>query len=186
VWRDPHEFVESFLGFKRYFTLENRICKALYALARKPPAAWRDKRFKEMKVVRSKLKGVQGANGAVLSALYGAAFSIQNANVRAAANHEIQSPGGQITKAVQRLIWDLQPHGVHPLYVAPLNVHDEIMVVNHPDFTDRVAEAVTIGVESFRDRVPLIGMTWNKHQENWAEKKAGTDTVKIQAPAMAA
>jgi hypothetical protein len=186
VWRDPDEHIESFLGFRRYFTLENRICKALYQMARKPPKEWRDARFKDIKVVRSIKKGVQGASGAVLSALYGSAFAIQNANVRAAANHEVQSPGGQICKRVQRLIWDLQPSGVHPLYVAPLNVHDEIMTVNHPDYVDRVAEAVVEGVESFRDRVPLIGMTWNKQQENWAEKKSGSDTVKIQAPEMAA
>ncbi len=185
VWRDPEEYVESFLGFRRYFTLENKICKALYQLARKPPKEWRDKKFTEVKVVRSMTKGVQNASGAVLSALYGAAFQIQNANVRAAANHEVQSPGGQITKASQRKIWDLQPHGVHPLYVAPLNVHDEIMVVNDPSYTDRVAEVVAESVESFRDRVPLIGMTWNKQQENWAEKKGGSVTVKIQAPEMA-
>ena len=185
VWREPAEYIESFLGFRRYFTLENRICKALYQLARKPPKEWMHPKFKEIKVVRSLTKGVQGASGAVMSALYGAAFQIQNANTRAGANHEVQSPGGQITKAVQRIIWDLQPHGVHPLVVAPLNVHDEIMVVNDPEYTDDVAHAVEVSVESFRDKVPLIGMTWNKIQENWAEKKDGSVTVKIQAPEMA-
>jgi hypothetical protein len=120
----------------------------------------------------------------VSSGLFGAAFGLQGANVRAAANHEIQSPGGQITKAVQRKIWDLQPSGVSDLIIAPLNVHDEIMVVTRPDMIDKIAEAVEKEVVSYRDRVPLIGLTWNKEQENWAEKKGGSTTLKIQAPEM--
>ena len=57
---------------------------------------------------------------------------MQAANMRAAANHEIQSPGAEITKAVQRRLWDLQPAGIHPLKLAPLNIHDELMVVANP------------------------------------------------------
>ena len=41
IWQEPAEYVESFLGFRRYFTLENTIAKALFNLARKPPAEWR-------------------------------------------------------------------------------------------------------------------------------------------------
>ena len=180
VWNEPMDYCETFLGFRRYFTLENQICKELYKLAQKPPKEWSKC---PVKVVRSQYNPrVQTAGGAVASALYGAAFSIQGMNVRAAANHEIQSPGGEITKRVQRLIWDLQPHGVHPLYVAPMNIHDEIECVTHPDFVERVAQAVRTGVESFRSKVALIGMTWNKSMENWAEKKAGSMTLKIKPP----
>src|SRR4029079_19641999 len=103
VWDEPADYIESFLGFKRYFTLENMICRALFDLARKPPKNWKDCK---VKVVRR--DKVQTAGGAVASALYGAAFQSQAANMRAAANHEIQSPGGQITKDVQRRIWNLQ------------------------------------------------------------------------------
>jgi hypothetical protein len=180
VWEEPADYCETFLGFRRYFTLENRICKELFALAQKPPKEWRNC---PIKLVRSKINPrVQTAAGAASSAVYGAAFSVQQANMRAAANHEIQSPGGEITKRVQRLIWDLQPHGVHPLYVAPMNIHDELEVVTHPDYVERVAEAVRTGVESFRSKVALIGMTWNKAMANWAEKKAGTETLKIKPP----
>lgn len=186
IWREPAEYVESFLGFRRYFTLENDICRALHQLAKRPPNHWLTKKFKEIRVLRSPRKGVQTAAGATMSALYGAAYGIQSQNTRAAANHEIQSPGGQITKAVQRAIWDLQPPGVHKPLVAPMNIHDEIMVVTDPDSVDDVADVVKVSVESFRPRVPLIGMTWNKQQENWAEKKGGSVTVKIQAPEMAA
>lgn len=177
VWVDPANYVESFLGFRRYFTLENRICKALYDLANKPPKHWKDVKIKVVRRDR-----VQTAGGASQSALYGAAFAMQAANMRAAANHEIQSPGAQITKSVQRAIWDLQPVGVHPLYVGPFNVHDELMVATHPDYVEKVTEAVGIAVESFRSKVPLIGLTWNEAQDNWAEKKGGSRTVKIRAP----
>jgi hypothetical protein len=27
--------------------------------------------------------------------------------------------------------------------------------------------------------VPLLGMTWNEEMSNWAEKKGGSQTVKI-------
>lgn len=104
--------------------------------------------------------------------------------MRAAANHEIQSPGGQITKHAQRAIWDLQPVGVHELVVAPMNVHDEVMCVTHPDYVSRVTEKVSEVVESYRPQVPLIGMTWNESQANWAEKKGGSVTVKMRAPEM--
>lgn len=177
VWSDPADYCETFLGFRRYFTLENKICKALFDLANRPPPAWKKC---PVKVVRR--DRIQTAGGAVSSALYGSAFAIQQANMRAASNHEIQSPGGQITKRVQRLIWDLQPCGVCPLYVAPMNIHDELQCVTHPDYVEPVAQAVRVGVESFRDKVALIGMTWNKAMANWAEKKGGSVTLKIKPP----
>lgn len=174
VWADPADYVESFLGFRRYFTLENMVCKALFDLARKPPKAW-----KECKVKVVRRDRVQVAAGAVASALYGAAFQIQAANMRAAANHEIQSPGATITKNVQRRIWDLQPAGIGELLVAPMNVHDELLVVTKPSHVEPLTEKVREGVESYRPRVPLIGMTWNETMDSWAEKKGGTKTVKI-------
>ena len=123
----------------------------------------------------------QTAGGAVASALYGAAFQIQAANMRAAANHEIQSPGGQITKAVQRAIWDLQPSGIHELLVGPMNIHDELMCSTHPSVVKQVTEKVRTVVESYRDKVALIGMSWFEAMDNWAEKKDGAEKVKIRA-----
>lgn len=181
IWQDPAECVESFLGFRRYFTLEKDICKTLFDLARKPPKNWKDC---AVKVVRR--DRVQTAGGAVASALYGAAFQIQAANMRAAANHEIQSPGAQITKALQRRIWDLQPAGVHDLKVAPMNIHDEIMCVNRPEMADAVVEVVRDTVESYRPKVPLIGMTWYKQMASWAGKKGGDvkGEVRVRSPLM--
>ncbi len=40
-------------------------------------------------------------------------------------------------------------------------------------------------VVSYRDHVPLIGITWSLEQENRAEKKSGSQILKIQPPEMA-
>jgi hypothetical protein len=165
IWKDPKDYCETFLGFKRYFTLENQICKALFGLAQKPPKQWKDC---QVKVVRR--DRVQTAGGAVASALYGAAFQIQAANMRAAANHEIQSPGAEITKHVQRRIWDLQPAGVGKWVVAPFNCHDEVAVVHDPSVKEQVAQIVQETALSYRDRVPLIRIDWKTDLESWADK----------------
>ena len=65
-----------------------------------------------------------------------------------------------------------------------MNIHDEIQCVTHPDYIEPVAMAVKAGVESYRDKVALIGMTWNKEMANWAEKKGGSVTLKIKPPEM--
>jgi hypothetical protein len=174
IWHEPKDYVETFLGFKRYFTLENRICKALFELAHNPPAAWRNC---HVQVVRR--ERFQTASGAVQSAVFGAAFQIQAANMRAANNHLIQSAGAQITKETQRKIWDLQPSGVNEWRVAPMNIHDEIMCITRPDSVDNVAECVRGAVESFRPQVPLIGIKWSLAMDSWAEKKAGASMLHV-------
>lgn len=162
IWKEPHDYIESLLGFRRYFTLENTICKALFELANNPPALWRKLR---LKVVRR--ERVQTISGAVQSALFGAAFAIQGANMRAAANHEIQSTGADITKIVQKKVWDLQPCGVHPWKVQPLNVHDEIVVPCVPELSQVVEDTVLTATEEFREKIPLIRMEWNQEATSW-------------------
>jgi len=179
IWKGPADYAETMLGFRRYFTLENRIARAIFDLACKPPKHWKDCKIKVVRRDR-----VQTAGGAVSSALYGAAFSMQGANMRAAANHEIQSVGAEITKHLQRRIWDLQPAGVNDWHVAPMNVHDEIMCVTRPDMVSRVTPVVREVVESYRPKVPLVGMDWCEGMNNWAEKKSGAVQVKIRAPEM--
>jgi DNA polymerase I-like protein with 3'-5' exonuclease and polymerase domains len=179
VWADPADYIESFLGFRRYFTLENKIEKALFDLARKLPKNWQNVKVKVVRRDR-----VQTAGGAVSSALYGATFGMQAANMRAAANHEIQSPGAQITKYVQRKLWDLQPAGVGVLQISIMNVHDEILCVHLPALTETILSVVREGVEYFRPKVPLIGMDWCRGALNWAEKHGASDVVKIRAPEM--
>jgi hypothetical protein len=181
IWAEPCESISTLLGFKRYFTLENQISKALFGLARKPPKHWKEC---TVKVVRR--DRVQTAGGAVASALYGAAFQIQAAITRAAGNHEMQGTGAGITKRLQRRIWDLQPAGVHEFQVAPMNIHDEIMSPCKPEMADAQAEIVKEVVESYRPVVPLIGMTWFKEMETWAGKKGGAvkGEVRVRSPRM--
>jgi len=167
-WKDPKDYSETFLGFRRYFTLENKICKALFELAQNVPREWN---ACDLTIVRTDRE--QRVGGAVASALYGAAFQLVAGNIRAINNHLIQSPGAMITKNIQRRIWDLQPAGANDWVVAPMNVHDEIMCVTRPDHVDKVAEVVAEGVESYREQVPLIGMKWCLAMDNWAEKKGG-------------
>ena len=167
IWTDPAPFSETFLGFRRFFTLENGIVKALFGLARRLPRNWREVK---LQVVRS--DRVQTAGGAVASALYGAAFQLQAATTRAANNHLIQSPGAQITKYVQRKIWDIQPAGVNKWLVAPMNIHDEVMICTDPKVKDELIRTVTEAVVSYRDRVPLIAMEFGTNLRNWGDKDA--------------
>lgn len=191
TWHDAADYVESLFGFRRYFTLENTVCKALFDLAGKV----RDELggdcatcggegmvfdpFEEtvMKTPCPKCKGKvtrrpgreQTLTGATQSALFACAFQIQARNMRAAGNHRIQSSGAWITKNLQAAVWEHQPVGAHPWVVKPLQVHDEVLVattlplgVLH-ETKDRV-------VGSFRDRVPLLEMKWGEGLKSWAEK----------------
>lgn len=164
-WHPPAEFVESLFGFKRYYMLENMICKALYDLANRPPKAWQ-----EIKIRVQRRERYQLVSGACQSALYGAAFGLQASNKRSAANHVIQSSGATVTKKVQRRIWDHQPVGVSEWIVQPMNVHDEIMCPTKPGYEEAVKKTVDETVESIRPKVPLIKMEWKIGMKNWASK----------------
>jgi len=173
TYTEPEDKVVTFLNFARYFTLENKIIKELYNLSRKLPREWH---ALDLTVLRRDKK--QTPAGAASSALYGAAFAIQSANIRAANNHLIQSPGAMITKHLQRRIWDFQPHGVHEFMVAPMNVHDEVLTVTDPSIIDDVARVVVDTVESYRERVPLIGMEWCRDMKSWGEKGKADVAIK--------
>jgi hypothetical protein len=164
-WHEPSEYIESIFGFKRYYTLENQVCKALYELANKPPKHWRSYRGKVIRRDR-----VQTVSGSVQSALYAAAFGIQASSMRSASNHVIQSSGAQITKKLQRNIWDLQPSGVHNWIVMPFNSHDEIMTPTHPDHIDEVSEVVKDTIDSFIPQIPLLAIDWHTNMHDWSEK----------------
>lgn len=175
-WREPQEYVETFLGFRRYFTLEYKIVRALFELAQNLPSEWRQCKIP---VLRSEYRGIQTAAGAAASALYGAAGGVADSIVRAAANHEIQSVGAEITKDVQCAIWGLQPVGIHPWRVAPMNVHDEVISVTHPDCVEKQIEVVRERIEHYRQHVPLIGMSWCSGAEHWADTKVEGDDPRL-------
>jgi len=165
-WHEPDNRIASLLGFERDFTLENNICKALFKLAHSIPKDWHKKNVK----VNRKEDRTQTAAGATQTAIYAAAFALQSANMRAAGNHVIQSSGAQITKEVQRKIWDLQPHGISQWLVQPMNIHDEIMCPTKPCMAEKVEKVVYDTVNSFKDKVPLLDIEWNRDLKSWADK----------------
>jgi hypothetical protein len=164
-WSEPAEFVEAMFGFRRYFTLENEICHVLFNLGEDPPEAWR--RIRGL-VVRTDRE--QTLSGALRSACFAAAFALQAANMRAAANHVIQSPEAILVKRLQRRLWDLQPEGAHLIRLMPMNIHDEVMCPTLPEYVDAVAERVQETIESYKKDIPLLGMTWSKQLKSWANK----------------
>lgn len=162
-WRDPQEYVESILGFRRYFSLEWSVVRGLFNLQDNPPASWLAIRGECRRTDRA-----QTMAGAARSALFGAMFSVQSGAFRAAANHEIQSPGGQITKHMQRRIWDHQPSGVGHWLVRPLNVHDEVLCPTKKD--DGILNAtVQQVVREFQSVVPMLKMEWGP-MNKWSDK----------------
>jgi DNA polymerase I-like protein with 3'-5' exonuclease and polymerase domains len=167
-WNDPHEYVETMLGFRRYFTLENRICKELFKLAEKPPAAWASLPIKVQRRER-----LQTACGALRSALFGAAFGLQGENMRAAGNHRIQGTGAQITKRLQCQLWTIQPDGVHDWRIAPFNVHDEVNAATHTEEARRAQRIVEDFVTEMKGVIPFIKMDWKTGLQSWADKNAG-------------
>lgn len=164
-WRDPKPYIETLLGFKRYFDLEFQVVRGLYDLAQNPPEDWKNVMGT---VARRDL--FQTVTGATQSALYGAAFALQNYVARSAINHPIQGTGAQITKRVEREIWDIQPSGYHPWRVIPLNVHDEIMTSVHPDYVEQVDEIVKKSVTKLVPLIPLLRFDWKKGLATWADK----------------
>lgn len=166
-WNEPKDYAESLFGFRRYFTLENMICKNLFDLANNVPQSW-----KQWSVKVRRRDRPQTAYGAASSALYAAAFNLQAQNMRAAANHEIQSSGGEIAKDVQCSIWSLQPRGIHPWVVMPGNWHDEIEVAIDPRASEAAADIVKERVEHFRKTVNLLAIDWRRDTKSWAGTKA--------------
>lgn len=164
-WSEPDDYMESLLGFRRYFTLENQIVKALFILAENPPKAWQAMQFRVCR--RDKEQTICGA---ARSALFAAAFALQSANMRAAANHEIQSTGAGITKELQRELWVYQPIGIGKWMIQPLNIHDELVSPTDPSIKEDVKNTVHAFVEKTKSLVPLIGMTWKTDMRSWGEK----------------
>lgn len=169
-WHEPADFMPNMLKppFCRYFTLENAICKALFKIANTPPKHW--DQYKSLKIYRRDRQ--QTVPGSTQSALYGAAFMIQAANTRAAANHEIQSTGAEITKDLQVQLWTLQPNGINDWHVQGMNIHDEIQIVlkENQCLEPKVLKIVDSVIEKYKPLIPLIGISWKNNMSSWGEK----------------
>lgn len=164
-WHDPADYIETMFGFRRYYTLENRICKELFHLAENPPKQWLAINFKVKRRDREQM-----ACNALRSALFAAAFAIQAANMRSAANHEIQGTCSQVTKKGQVALWTLQPAGVWEWIVKPLNIHDEINTPTAKEYTEQTCTIIEAWIESIKPTIPLIAMDWKTKMADWSEK----------------
>lgn len=169
-WHKPEEYIESILGFRRYFTLEWAVLRGLYELASQLPATWNIIRGEVRRTNRA-----QTISGATRSAIYAALFGLQAYVFRAAANHEIQSPGAQITKRVQRSIWDLQPSGMNHWRVRPLNIHDEVLTCRLLQLEQEmdqslISNTIHYTVQQLQTKIPKLQMSWKSQLKNWGGK----------------
>lgn len=175
-WSDPKEYIESFMGYRRYFTVEWTICRILFMLnhttaelvesARESNSMYNS----DSNLMCERVKGRrQTPENALRSALLGCIKKVQKKCSRAAINHEIQSPGADATKAIQKALWDLQPCGINDWVIQPMNVHDEIpCVVHDPDLGGLVEETVQNKVKELQGLIPLLKMSWGSG-DNWKD-----------------
>ncbi len=167
IWVGNENHITSLYGFKRYFDIEFQAAKALFDLANNLPSSWQKA---DIYVIRNQELGKQKLSGAIMSALYGAANQIQGAVFRQAANHRIQSTGAQITKLLERRIWDLQPVGAHECVVQPMNVHDEVMCPCNPAYVSKVDKVVETLLREVEPIIPLVKISWSNKMTSWAGK----------------
>lgn len=162
-WSNPKPYVETLFGFRRWFLLENKICKFFFDTAETLP---RELNGYVLKVIRRQRP--QTVSGALRSALYAAAFNFQSANLRQAGNTRIQGTGAEVTKRVQWNVWQLQPVGISDFKVKLFNVHDELMCEN--DCPAKVAAIVHAVVNGLKEYIPLLEIEWSEKMNSWSEK----------------
>ncbi len=164
IWKTPSNYIDNDFGFKRYFTIENAICKGLFDLGDNPPKSWRAFKFKVKRHDRE-----QDAANAVRSACFGAAFQVQAAVMRAAANHKIQSKGAEVTKELQVDLWELQPKGIKRWIIVPMQVHDEIQVVTYDWKAFMIQDIIDAFLKRRRKIIPLLKIAWEHNQRHWVK-----------------
>lgn len=168
IWKDPAEYTENLFGFRRYFTLENQIVKALYDLAQDPPPELTSIGTGDSTLVK-RSKRLQTVGGAIQSAVYAAAFALQAANMRAASNHPIQSTGAEITKAFQKRFWDEQPVGIHLARIRLFQIHDELLTVHNKTINTPVI--IVELIKRFQVHIPLLAIAWKTDWKSWGSLK---------------
>lgn len=165
VWHEPDKQIETKLGFKRDFTVEIETMRALFHLAQDLP---KDLKELNITVTRNLERGQQTSHGAVMSALYAAAFNIQSQIMRIASNFVIQSLGAEIIKNLEyEIINTFQPRLINEYKIMTFNVHDELQCPHLPGLEDSLKELVDGFVKRYKEYVPLFEMDWGTGK-NWA------------------
>lgn len=152
-------------GYERDFTRERQLIGQIFDFFTNVPARWREI---PGELVRNEKKGSQSLYGCVISACIGGAMRLQARMQRQGTNFQMQSAGAMICKECQVSIWELQPVGVSPWLVLPMNVHDEILAAIRKTLT--VMDNVYRVVEKWRPRIPLILIEWKEGISSWADK----------------
>ncbi len=180
VWEDPSDYAVTFLGFRRYFTLENKICKALFDLARNIPKHW---------------KTVQGQGGAARSGADGRRCRRLGPLWRGLPDAGGQHAGGGKPRNPVAGCTDHQAGPAAAVGLAarghcalaggdpqrPRRTDDRGGPENRPEHhAGRSARRWSLSAR----QVPLIGMTWYEAMDNWAEKKGGAAPIKVRAAEM--
>lgn len=176
VTKPEQTYIESIFGFRRSFEVELSLIETI---SQAMPEIRERLKGVPGRVFRKEKKGEQTLAGAVLSALYGAAFSIQGKVLRAGLNHIIQSAGRTITLRTQASAWRAQPVGVEPFKLKLMSVHDEIVVASSPETADEVAELVEAEVNELCKTVPLLSIGWGKNLGSWYGIKAGNNVTQF-------
>ncbi|MHA1790256.1 MAG: DNA polymerase [Candidatus Helarchaeota archaeon] len=167
IWNEPDTFIETFMGLKRDFTVEIETMRALFNLSQHLPD---DLKKLNIKVTRNLEKGIQKGWGAVMSALFAAAFSIQSQIMKIASNFVIQSPGAEMIKELEyNIINKFQPRGINEYNIMTFNAHDELQIPHKIGLEDLIEKEVRNFEKEYRKKVPLFEMEWKKRKSNWAE-----------------
>lgn len=180
VSRPERTSIESLFGYSRSFEIEMSVIRTIVDCMEyiRASSEWGFATWKRERVIRKKGKE-QTVMGACLSALYGAAFSLQGKVQRAALNHLIQSAGRTCTLRVQKRIWDdVQPVGIQPFYVKLISVHDEIVTVSKPEHTAAIERAVSAEMNALTESVPLLSLDWATNVGSWYGVKSAEDGLR--------
>jgi hypothetical protein len=168
-WQEPlKDHVDSVFGFRRSFEVENLVIRMLVEVLPK----LHDLFGKYKATVERKVGKPQTITGAVYSAIYGAAFSLQGKIIRSALNHIIQSTGRTVTLGLQHNLWELQPVGIHPWRICLMSIHDEVVAESAPEDGPVILERVQNKLMEQCKTIPLLSIGWSPDLSCWGELKS--------------
>lgn len=149
--------ITDILGFTRRFEFEKLFADELWRMSKEPIPG-----LPEGVITRREARGPQPYQRAVMSALLGAALTIQKTVARQVCNSVIQSVGAGVTKALMAL---LHRHGA-----VMIQVHDELCLIKYPEGGKEMLDSLTESfLEEYRKKIPNLNIEF-KETERWSEK----------------